>query len=291
MFESRKITPAQFIKEFFETLTPGVIPRQQFIDWPSIQSKCKNYSDAIEYFESIRNGKPSLHTELRDALLASDDPGHLLRAAFELLGHTVPHYVSDRDNIDIRQIAEKIVAGSEKTAATAASILQDLGLPNILASPSVQSAFLGVQVGLETHRRKSVGGAVFANWVHELLQSTCGLIRGCEIQPEVLIPYADKKNGKRVDFALSHKGQIKIGVEVNFYTTSGSKPSEIKRAYQIVNRELNRVGVELVWITDGAGYQKMRRSLEEAFRAHPNTYNYEMARRHLKQDVTSFLNA
>lgn len=29
----------------------------------------------------------------------------------------------------------------------------------------------------------------------------------------------------------------------------------------------------------------MKRSLEEAFKAHPNTYNYEMARCYLKDDI------
>ena len=135
-----------------------------------------------------------------------------------------------------------------------------------------------------------MGGETFHRWILELLTSTCALVgRDCTVEPEVSIPYKDSKNAKKVDFALLVKGKIKIGVEVNFYTTSGSKPSEIKRAYQNVNRELAMVGVELLWITDGAGYLKMRSSLREAFEAHRNTYNYEMARQCLKEDILDFL--
>ena len=171
-----------------------------------------------------------------------------------------------------------------------ANLLLELGLKNILASEEMGSAFLGVQVGLESNRRKSVGGGVFNEWVRRLIESTCALLGSdYAVTSEEKIQYKDSANSKRVDFAISHRGRVAIGVEVNFYTTSGSKPSEIKRAYDTVNRELNKVGVELLWITDGAGYLKMKRSLEEAFKTQPNTYNYEMARRYLKEDVLDFL--
>jgi type II restriction enzyme len=291
VFRSRKISSDQFIGEFFETLTPGVIPREQFIDWGRIRTKCKEYAQEVEFFQGLSRSEPgSLAGELRDAMLAADEPRRLMKAGFELLGHTNAYYVSDRDNLDVEVVAGQIKAGSEDAAAYCARVLLDLGLENLIAAADLGSAFLGVQVGLESNRRKNVGGEVFGQWVRNLLESTCSLLGGdFEAQSEVRIPYRDSTNGKKVDFAISHGHRVRIGVEVNFYTTPGSKPTEIKRAYQNVNRELGEVGVELVWITDGAGYLKMRRSLEEAFKAHPNTYNYEMARRYLKQDVLDYL--
>lgn len=291
MFKSRRISPDQFVKDFFETLTPGVIPRDQFIDWAQIKAKCKEYADVMDYFASIRAlGKADLEKEIRDSLLASDDPHHLLKGAFELLGHTNDYYVSDQDNVEFREVANRIEAGSEKDATMCANVVLDLGLRNILASGEMGSAFLGVQVGLESNRRKSVGGGVFNEWAKRLIESTCSLLGSdYAVTSEEKIQYQNSANSKRVDFAIAHRGRVRIGVEVNFYTTSGSKPSEIKRAYADVNRELNKVGVELLWITDGAGYLKMKRSLEEAFKTHPNTYNYEMACRHLKEDILDFL--
>jgi len=291
VFKSRNISPDAFIKEFFETLTPGVIPRGQFIDWKQIKTKCGEYADVIEYFQgltSLRSDK--LKAEISDSLLSSDDPEHIIKASFELLGHTNEYYVSDKDNMDFESTAREIRDGSEKDAQYTASLLLDLGLENILVHKDMQSAFMGVQVGLESNRRKSVGGTVFNQWIAELLQSTCALLGAqYELKPEMRVSYKDSNNGKKVDFGILHRGKPRIGVEVNFYTTSGSKPSEIKRAYENVNRELNRVDVELIWITDGAGYLKMRRSLAEAFQTHRNTYNYEMARRYLKDDIYDFL--
>ena len=291
MFKSRRISPEQFSKEFFDTLTPGVIPREQFIDWGQIKEKCQEYADVMDYFAGVSAlERPHLEKEISGSLLSSDDPHHLLKGAFELLGHTNDYYVSDKDNLEFHEIANQIESGSEKAAEKCAIVILDLGLRNVLATGEIGSAFLGVQVGLESNRRKSVGGGVFNQWAKRLIESTCSLL-GSEyaVTSEEIIHYKDVGSSKRVDFAIAHRGRIKIGVEVNFYTTSGSKPSEIKRAYADVNRELNKVGVELLWITDGAGYLKMKRGIEEAFKAHPNTYNYDMACRHLKADILDFL--
>jgi type II restriction enzyme len=290
VFESRNITPAAFIEEFFRTLTPGVIPRKQFIDWTQIKAKCLVYEDVVEYFQEVSNSdSKELQPEIRDALLSADNPLLMIKGSFELLGHTNDYYVSDTDNLDFEQAAVEIGKGSERTASDVASLMLDLGLSNLLSQKDIVSAFLGVQVGLESNRRKSVGGAAFNHWVQKLLESTCGLLGAdYELVPELRIPYKDSRNSKRVDFGILHLGKARIGIEVNFYTTSGSKPSEIKRAYQNVNLEFREVGVELVWITDGAGYLRMKKSLEEAFRVHPNTYNYEMATRCLKDDILEF---
>jgi len=292
MFKSREITSSQFIEDFFATLTPGVIPREQFIQWDRIESKCKKYTDVLEYYQNLPTKKPKqLLDEIANSLLAADDPAHLMKGSFEILGHTNEYYVSDKDNLQFQEAAAKIAGKrDEKSAEEVATILLDIGIEHVIRQEDLKSAFLGVQVGLESNRRKSVGGDVFHHWVLRLLESTCGLLgKHYELKPEAVIPYKDSRNSKRVDFGILHKGKIKIGVEVNFYTTSGSKPSEIKRAYQNVNLELKEVGVELVWITDGAGYLKMKKSMEEAFRVHPNTYNYEMASKHLKDDIYEFL--
>lgn len=67
-----------------------------------------------------------------------------------------------------------------------------------------------------------------------------------------------------------------LGIEVNFYTAAGSKPTEIKRSYGHVDKELEKVDTALVWITDGVGYKEMKKSLKEAVDIHKNTYNLNM---------------
>jgi len=121
MFKSREITPSQFIAGFFATLTPGVIPRNQFIQWGRIESKCKEYEDVVEYYQELSASKrKKLLEEIRDSLLSADDPNHLIKGSFEILGHTNDYYVSDKDNLQFEDVAENIQKRNEKVAANLA---------------------------------------------------------------------------------------------------------------------------------------------------------------------------
>lgn len=290
MLPSRKIAPEEFLEEFFKTLTPGVIPRANFIQWASIERKIRAHRDAIDFFAGLRGRKGStLLQELADCLQSADKPAEILHGAFELLGHTGDEFVSMEDDVHIDDLARQIGKDGEGPAKHAARLLQDLGLENVLESEDIKGTFLGVQVGLETHRRKNVGGEAFnalvatflATMVKELQQDGLDI----RLQPELRIIYRDGATSKKVDFGLLVNGKPRVGVEANFYTGPGSKPTEIKRSYTEVNRQLEQVGVALVWITDGHGYQKMRKSLREAFEAHPNTFNLNSAKRHLGRDL------
>ena len=106
-----------------------------------------------------------------------------------------------------------------------------------------------------------------------------------ELVEEEKIQYQDSVQSKKVDFAIKLDGKVKVGIEVNFYTNTGSKPTEIKRSYGSVNRKLNQLGIELVWITDGFGYSIMKKSLGDAFEIHKNTYNTYMLENNFKGDL------
>lgn len=290
MFQSREIASEDFIKEFCDTLMPGVIPRANFIQWSTIEKKLEAYSDAVDFFAGIQGIKgPKLLQELSDCLQSADQPVEMLKCAFELLGHTGNEFVSIEDFINVKRLAESIKTDGETASMKAAQILYDLGLAKVLESEDLKSVFLGVQVGLETHRRKNVGGTAFNAMVENFLNQMVGELShsglNFKIKREHVIFFKDRKTSKRVDFGLISEGKPPVGIEVNFYTGTGSKPTEIKRSYSDVNRHLAEVGADLVWITDGNGYHRMRKSLREAFEAHPNTYNLAMATKYLKGDL------
>ncbi|GAH63071.1 unnamed protein product, partial [marine sediment metagenome] len=90
---------------------------------------------------------------------------------------------------------------------------------------------------------------------------------------------------KKVDFVIEVDGKNEFGVEVNFYTVSGSKPTEIKRSYGNIRQGLLSVGTDLIWITDGKGYKEMRKSLRDAYVILPNIYNLNQAKEYLAEDL------
>lgn len=63
-------------------------------------------------------------------------------------------------------------------------------------------------------------------------------------------------------------------IEVNFYSTGGSKLNEVARSYSDIAPKINSVpGFEFVWITDGVGWKSAKNKLQEAYSIIPNIYN------------------
>jgi hypothetical protein len=274
-----------------ETLTPGIIPRSEFIHWQTIDEKIKSLEWPISFYrdlaQRIKEGA-KFKTEFRDSLLASDSPLPLVSCGFQLLGHTGDNYVSNKDDVSLDLISQHIFSKHSSQAEYLAGLFTDLGLAKVLARSDLGDLLLGIQIGLETHRRKNVGGTNFKNRIAAELQKIAASLQkkgfSVELLEEHKIKY-DQRQSKKVDFYLLLAGKHKFGIEVNFYTGPGSKPTEIKRSYGEILRGLKKVGVDLIWVTDGKGYSDMHRSLGDAFEIVPNIFNMRQMVEHLESDL------
>lgn len=283
---------SDFVKDFLKTLTPGIIPRVNFIKWSEIEQKMLKLSPFIDFYVDLKNRLlvgGEFVSELVDSFLACDSPLPYIKCAFEILGHTSSELVTKQDDVHLFKIAQEIKSGNESSALLISNILNEMGFENVLARDDLDDVLLGVQIGLETHRRKNIGGEQFKNEVNNLLYDIVEYVysktrKNVAILSEVKIPYGDGLS-KRVDFAINIDGAIKLGIEVNFYTVPGSKPTEIKRSYGDIRRGLLSSGVDLIWITDGKGYRAMQRSLRDAYIIFPNIYNYKQAEKYLSNDL------
>jgi hypothetical protein len=282
-------TSEEFRDKFIETLTPGVIKRSDFIQWDTIFKKTEKYNLLFDFFRQLSaKTKDEYIKQIADALMSSDKASDIINASFELLGHTGKTYVSNEDYIDFRSF-EKLEK-DEKGMLYISTLLVGLGICNIL-NLEIDDYFVGVQVGLETHRRKNVGGTAFSFIIFKELSEMVERLnsRGNDIKltKEEDIYFSDGKTSKTLDYCLHCKNQT-LGIEINFYTASGSKPTEIKRSYGHINKELEEVGATLVWITDGIGYKDMKNSLKEARDIHKNTYNFNMMKESFESDVVDY---
>lgn len=290
--ESRKNfkTSEEFKDAFLETLTPGVIPRSDFIHWDIIQSKVEANKQNLIFFKNL-SAYPTqaLESKMRDSLLASDAPFYPIKTAFELIAHTKDKFVTCSDYINLPLFSEK--EKTEEDINFITKLLIDLGIEKVLRT-NIDDYFLGVQVGLETHRRKNVGGNAFKVIIADVLKQILNSLntKGYNfiLTEEEKIFFSDGKTSKTVDFCLKNE-TYKFGLEINFYTSSGSKPTEIKRSYGHVNRELEKVNAVLIWVTDGVGYMDMKKSLKEARDIHKNIYNLNMFKQSFEKDVLTLI--
>jgi type II restriction enzyme len=144
------------------------------------------------------------------------------------------------------------------------------GLLNILCTmDSATDYLLGVEVGLDTNARKNRSGSFLEQLVTETLSELSQGNKNLIIIEQKSFHYVEDSYGIRIpielrdrkfDYAVINNGKA-TNIEVNFYSGTGSKPSEIVSSYSERNRVLNLAGWKFVWLTDGQGWNKMKRPL------------------------------
>ena len=132
----------------------------------------------------------------------------------------------------------------------------------------------GVEAGLDTHARKNRSGHAMEGLIADIFTS-----HGVRFAREVYstdfpdIHSALEGDTKRFDFVVKTRATTYL-IETNFYSSGGSKPNEVARAYTELAQKIDAVeGYTFVWITDGVGWHKAKAMIEAAYSAIPNVYN------------------
>ncbi len=143
----------------------------------------------------------------------------------------------------------------------------------------------GVEVGLDTNARKNRTGTAMEDLVEEFLIEA-GLVKDKTYfkemrTSEILNRFGidlnkfnkQKRAEKRYDFVVKTKNILYV-IEVNFYSSSGSKLNETARSYKMLAQESKDLqGVEFMWITDGFGWNSAKNNLKETFQKLEHLYN------------------
>lgn len=154
--------------------------------------------------------------------------------------------------------------------------LEDTGLEEIFRNKKITNLVdyvFGVETGLDSNARKNRFGK-------QMTERICNIFTENDIpfRMEVNSTEFDEmkclgKDIKRFDYVI-HSPQKTYLIEVNFYTTGGSKLNEVARSYSEIAPKINKFpDYEFIWITDGIGWESARNKLEEAYSIIPGIYN------------------
>lgn len=169
-----------------------------------------------------------------------------------------------------------------------AQFMEKTGLFDLLEQHLVSNLYdyvLGIEVGLDSNARKNRTGHAMENLVQTFLEDA-GFIMGKTMFKEIYQDEVENKYGldlskitnygktqKRFDFVLQTATQIYL-LEVNFYSSGGSKLNETARSYKMITEEVEEIpNVSFVWITDGQGWKNAKNNLRETFEVLDNLYN------------------
>ncbi len=132
----------------------------------------------------------------------------------------------------------------------------------------------GIETGLDTNARKNRSGHIMEGTVAKIFDNNNIRYRK-EVYssewPEITRALGDDE--KRFDFVIRTATTTYL-IEVNFYSSGGSKLNEVARSYSDIAPKINSVpGFEFVWITDGIGWRNAKNKLQEAYNIIPSIYN------------------
>ena len=170
--------------------------------------------------------------------------------------------------------------------------LNDTGLAEVFQSQKITNLVdyvFGVETGLDSNARKNRSGHVMENVVADFFDNN-----GIDYRTEVYssewaeLTKALGDDEKRFDFVIETPQKIYL-IEVNFYSSGGSKLNEVARAYSDIAPKINAVdGFEFVWITDGIGWNSAKNKLQEAFNNIPSIYNLTTIEHFISQILTIY---
>ncbi|WP_455144441.1 type II restriction endonuclease [Brachyspira pilosicoli] len=166
--------------------------------------------------------------------------------------------------------------------------MEHTGLFNLLENHIISNLVdyaTGVETGLDSNGRKNRGGDLMEELVESFIKKS-GFQENITYFKEMKIREIEEKFGinlssisnkgktvKCFDFVIKTKSTV-YSIEVNFYASNGSKLNETARSYKYIAQESRKISnFKFVWFTDGKGWIKARKNLEETFDVMDYIYN------------------
>ena len=164
---------------------------------------------------------------------------------------------------------------SDAEISKAIRFAQKSGLLRIFKDKTVKNIVdytIGIEVGLDSNGRKNRGGTAMEKITENFVKEICNshdfkYIKEATAE-KVLEQWGLKlrvdKSSRRFDFAV-YNGKLLYLIETNYYGGGGSKLKSTAGEYKALYDFLTRDGHKFVWVTDGIGWKKTNKPLEETF--------------------------
>lgn len=166
--------------------------------------------------------------------------------------------------------------------------INNSGLYKLFKSDGVKNLVdyvMGVEVGLDTNARKNRGGNLMEKIVEVYIRDFCkykGLdylvqARATQIKNKWNVDIRVNKSERNFDFAIYNPKNNKIKlIETNFYNGGGSKLKSVCGEFKNLHDELKAQCIDLLWVTDGHGWNTAKKPLEEVYENNDYVFNLDM---------------
>jgi len=284
------------LNEFQKTLVKTNRDHNFFVDWNKIQENAKKYKYEL-----------NLLNVLVDSERFKEDFYKLLKKYPEVV-QTFPILIAMRDlnfpviedfsqeEINVVEYSFNVRKGgilTDKQINFYLTFVEKTGLINLFnLIKDFYDYVVGVEVGMDTNARKNRSGKAMELLIEPLIKEIAKKL-GIKFYSQKKFEFIKKKHGINVPYGLMNrtcdflllKGSSYLNIEVNYYSSSGSKPEEIVDSYINRCREINQKKGHFIWITDGNVWKTSVNQIDKGFRNLPYLLNIFFVRKGLLEDA------
>ena len=258
---------------------------RDFEKWISgFKESISGYSYYVDFNKVINNAdKNKIPLNIMNSLVGSKNIRqefiNLVQQYPEVLG-CVPVLIAVRSNeifiLDEGKDSKFRFDRPNYSAEEYADFMEKMGLFDLIANKLVNNLYdyvLGIETGLDSNARKNRGGHQMEDLVESYIKASdleyYKEMYVSEIQKKWNIDLSSISNQgkmeKRFDFVI-HNNDMIYAIEVNFYSSGGSKLNETSRSYKMIAEESKGIkNFKFVWFTDGWGWKSAKANLQETF--------------------------
>lgn len=260
----------QKLEDFLNQLAPTNFRLKDYVDF----EKCLNNVKKIEIRLNQLNyliGKTDLDTAIEE--LYNESPKCFSALLILIAVRKEQKKYAINENLDFVLVSDYL-----NSLEGIKNFIHKSGLDTLFINKNIKNLVdyvFGVEVGLDTNSRKNRSGIITEDFIADVFEkSDIPFLRQYSSTLEPNVQKAIGKDKKDFDFMIKTKVKTYL-IEVNFYSTQGSKLNETARSYKDLGPIVNGVqGYEFVWITDGIGWFTSLPMFTAAYEAIPTVYNF-----------------
>ncbi|NMB99244.1 MAG: restriction endonuclease [Thermoanaerobaculaceae bacterium] len=280
------------------TLKESITKWDYFVNWNNVFSHIKDLEISLNILNYLI-GKENIEEEFRNLLKKHPEVANAIpllvacrKKNFNILkDFKNGEYLYENYSFDFKNKKSH----NEDEINKIVEFAKEIGLLALFQSRRIKNCLdylIGVEVGLDSNARKNRGGAMMEDIVEFYIakitqrrnyqyikQATADKVRD-EWNKVMTID----KSSRRIDFAV-FKGDELILIETNFYAGGGSKLKSTAGEYRTMFDFWSNDGHKFIWITDGYGWKKAKKPLEETFNHIDYLLNLEMVAKGLLEKI------
>ena len=276
-----KNSEEEIFNYFLATLKDSIYTWDYFTDFKKSMSNANKYKKELDLLNTLIGLEEDI---INKKLMELIDTNPKVREAMLLLIALRPTKIKETAIIDdFSTLSSKNKASLFKSKEELTdemkydfiNFFEESGIKEFLVNREVSNLLdycKGVEVGMDTNGRKNRTGTSMESICEVFVKNLCEE-NGFEYMEQATCKKIKDKWGinaeadkidRRFDFAIKGNNNLYLS-EVNFYSSGGSKLKATAGEYKDLHDLITNQGFELIWITDGVGWNTSKTAINETF--------------------------